>query len=184
MNKNELRRQLKQIRAELTERDRLEAAAKIHEKILQECSPFSLVSCYVSFQSEVSTLELLPKLLKKHRVAVPCVVSKTHMEFVEIHPHTIWKRSSYGILEPVTGKRIASAQIDCFLIPLLGFDASCHRLGYGGGYYDRALVNSHAHKIALAFDEQEVAQVPIGSWDKTMDKIITPTRIIMQSKEL
>lgn len=129
-------------------------------------------------------MELLPKLLKKHRVAVPCVVSKTHMEFVEIQPQTIWKRSSYGILEPVTGKRIPSAQIDCFLIPLLGFDASCHRLGYGGGYYDRALVNSHAHKIALAFDEQEVGQVPIGTWDKSMDEIITLTRIIMQSKEL
>ena len=184
MNKNELRRQLKQIRAELTQRDRLKASVKIHEKVMQECSPFSLVSCYVSFRSEVTTLELLPKLLKKHRVAVPCVVSKTHMEFVEIHPQTLWKRSSYGILEPVTGKRIASAQIDCFLIPLLGFDVSCHRLGYGGGYYDRVLANSSAHKIGLAFDEQEVAQVPIRPWDISMDEIITPTRIITQSKEL
>lgn len=184
MNKNELRRQLKQIRAELAQRDRLEASVKIHEKVLQECSSYPLVSCYVSFRSEVSTRKLLPELLKKHRVAVPCVVSKTHMEFVEIQPQTIWKRSSYGILEPVTGKRISSDQIDCFLIPLLGFDASCHRLGYGGGYYDRALANSHAQKIGLAFDEQEVAHVPIGSFDISMDMIITPTRILSQAKRL
>lgn len=184
MNKQVLRKQLKHRRDELSASKRKEAADAIWTAVMAECKQYSILSCYVSFQSEVSTQGLLPKLLERHRVVVPRVVSKTRMEFVEIHDQTVWQRSRYGISEPIDGILVDPSEIDCFLVPLLGFDAFCHRLGYGGGYYDRVLANLSACKIGLAYDEQEVKQVPVGTWDISMDRILTPTRLLFHNEKL
>jgi 5-formyltetrahydrofolate cyclo-ligase len=65
------------------------------------------------------------------------------------------------------------------IVPLLAFDLRGYRLGQGGGHYDRtlaALRQNHAiTAIGLAFDEQEVAEVPLGPYDQPLDWILTPS---------
>ena len=69
------------------------------------------------------------------------------------------------------------------LVPLVGFDLCKNRLGYGGGYYDRTIEylekKNEVLKIGVAFDEQEIVKIPNEKYDKRLDIIATPTRLII-----
>lgn len=70
---------------------------------------------------------------------------------------------------------------DLLLVPLLAFDRSGHRLGYGAGYYDRTLEALAGRRaIGCAFAVQEVAAVPVERHDRQMDVIATEAGIIRQ----
>jgi 5-formyltetrahydrofolate cyclo-ligase len=68
---------------------------------------------------------------------------------------------------------------DSLLIPLLAFDARGHRLGYGGGYYDRTLaVLPGRMRIGCAFAAQQVDAVPVDPYDITLDAVATDQGIV------
>lgn len=83
---------------------------------------------------------------------------------------TVGSASQYAPI-PVAG-------YDVIIVPIVAFDASCHRVGYGGGWYDRFLEGqSDAIKIGLAFEAQKVAKVPDESHDIPLDMIITEAQV-------
>jgi 5-formyltetrahydrofolate cyclo-ligase len=88
----------------------------------------------------------------------------------------------YNIPEPDPGrcKRVESSEIDAAVIPGSVFDIQGGRLGYGGGYYDRFLVNDapQAKRIGLAFELQVVDKVPVEPHDQPLDILITEKRIV------
>jgi 5-formyltetrahydrofolate cyclo-ligase len=59
------------------------------------------------------------------------------------------------------------------LVPLLAFDASGHRLGYGGGFYDRTLEMLNVPAIGIAYVGQEVSSIPAEPHDRRLDAILT-----------
>jgi 5-formyltetrahydrofolate cyclo-ligase len=67
---------------------------------------------------------------------------------------------------------------DCVIVPLLGFTADGHRLGQGGGHYDRWL-ERHAGvcAIGLAWDCQLLGELPLEAHDRRLDAVVTPTRL-------
>ncbi|GAN71501.1 hypothetical protein ASY01nite_15110 [Acetobacter syzygii] len=68
---------------------------------------------------------------------------------------------------------------DLVLVPLLGFDRAGHRLGYGGGYYDRTLAAlPHATSIGYAPSTQEVGHLPCGPYDQPLSCIVTEKEVI------
>jgi len=72
---------------------------------------------------------------------------------------------------------------DVLLVPLLAFDRNGHRLGYGGGFYDRTLPTLPGPQtIGCAFAAQEVASVPVGAGDWVIDAIATEERVVNGSK--
>jgi 5-formyltetrahydrofolate cyclo-ligase len=90
-----------------------------------------------------------------------------------------------GLLEPPAGSDEASLDaIGLVLVPGVAFDASCHRLGMGGGFYDRLLaaLPSSTLKVALAFDEQIVDAVPREGHDVAIDAVVTPSWIFRRDK--
>ncbi len=72
----------------------------------------------------------------------------------------------------------------CFIVPGVAFDRSGHRLGRGGGYYDKLLSGVAAPKIALAFSFQLLTMLPCESHDIVMDIIVTEQEIIRIKEEL
>jgi 5-formyltetrahydrofolate cyclo-ligase len=68
---------------------------------------------------------------------------------------------------------------DILFVPLLAVDRAGHRLGYGGGYYDRTLRQLRARKpiiaIGLAFDAQIIDAVPHLDYDEGLDALFTPS---------
>jgi 5-formyltetrahydrofolate cyclo-ligase len=86
-----------------------------------------------------------------------------------------WVPGAFGIPEPRADWPRAFPSV--LLVPLLAFDATGHRLGYGGGYYDRTLAQLRHERtvmaIGVAFGGQEVSSVPHDSSDETLDMVIT-----------
>jgi 5-formyltetrahydrofolate cyclo-ligase len=70
------------------------------------------------------------------------------------------------------------ASFDVIIVPALGFDRHLHRIGYGGGYYDKFLATQpRAHKIGVCFETGKLEQIPTESHDIPMDTIITERRV-------
>lgn len=98
---------------------------------------------------------------------------------------------SFGILEPKMNLRtlpdyqISDSEIDLVIVPGLGFDSQCRRLGRGRGYYDRFLkrLRPCVPLIGLAFDEQIVEEVPTEQHDWQVDAVVTPTRIFVSNQK-
>lgn len=89
------------------------------------------------------------------------------------------RANQFGILEP-SGKResLPCGELDLILAPLVGFDHLGNRLGMGGGFYDRALLNSQPRLlrpqlVGVAHGCQQVTQVPAQRWDKQLNWILT-----------
>jgi 5-formyltetrahydrofolate cyclo-ligase len=88
---------------------------------------------------------------------------------------------SFGIMEPAVESAVADcAEIDMFVVPGVGFDLSGQRIGYGRGYYDRALhrLEGSGRLTAFCYELQVVDSLHSESHDVVMDRIITERRII------
>jgi 5-formyltetrahydrofolate cyclo-ligase len=90
----------------------------------------------------------------------------------------------YGIPEPQSRRGLLHAsELDYLLIPLVAFDRAGHRLGMGGGYYDRALASLRNWKpmllIGVAHDLQEVQELAPEPWDIKLDGVVTESELIL-----
>ena len=109
-------------------------------------------------------------------VALPSVVSSGEiLLFRRYRPGDPLLTGSHGTREPLPGAPLVSP--DVLIVPLLAFDRAGHRLGYGGGYYDRTLralrASSSIRAVGLAYAFQEVEAVPAEPFDEKLDMIIT-----------
>ena len=112
------------------------------------------------------------------RVAFPLCASKTEME-ARVPENGAWKIGSFGIPEPDAAHStlVPPEELDLVVCPCVAFDGEHHRLGMGGGYYDRYLPRcTNAARFAAAFDAQRAAALPRGPWDVPMDAIFTETQ--------
>src|SRR5205085_1415379 len=67
---------------------------------------------------------------------------------------------------------------DAIIVPMLGFDKNLHRIGYGGGYYDKFLATQpQAQKIGVCFEVCRVKEIPIEEHDVKLDLIVTEGKI-------
>ena len=151
---------------------------------LEEFIDAKSVLMYVSFRTEVETIELLNGILCLGKtLVVPLVNSKQKtLSLYEIKDITELEPGYMGIPEPNVNenRKVELKDIDIVVIPGTGFDLNGNRLGYGGGYYDRLLSNADKNipTVALAFEEQMLDVVPSEPHDMTMDIIVTDERVI------
>ena len=91
---------------------------------------------------------------------------------------TLLKVNKLGVSEPISGIEIKPVQLEVVFIPLLSFDKSGHRVGYGGGYYDRLLkkCSRNCIKIGLSFFDPEDRIEDITQSDIKMNHCITPSK--------
>jgi 5-formyltetrahydrofolate cyclo-ligase len=85
------------------------------------------------------------------------------------------KPSSFGALEPAAGEPVGPEEIDVVVVPGLAFDRRGHRVGYGGGFYDRFLgrLRPDALTVGICFSVQVVDEVPHGRGDRPVDLVVT-----------
>lgn len=110
------------------------------------------------------------------RVAYPRV-EDDRLVVVEVTATSALTTGFGGIREPL-GPPMDPASVDVVVVPGLAFDRTGRRLGHGKAYYDRLLPRMRAIRIAVAFDEQLVDEVPAGDQDQTMDLVVTPSQLI------
>jgi 5-formyltetrahydrofolate cyclo-ligase len=105
--------------------------------------------------------------------ALPVVVAKgAPVEFWRWEPETPLRVGFWNIPVPAERQIVVP---DTLLVPLVGFDAACYRLGYGGGYYDRTLAaaTSRPRCIGVGYDVAEIPTIHPQPHDVPMDIIVT-----------
>ena len=182
MDKNEVRQLIKAYRQKLTDED-----VKIQSRLiidgLKKSDIYKTsenVFLYISYNREVDTYMLLSQcFMDGKKVYAPKVLSKTDMEFYCIQNEHDLVSGYMGIMEPSDSCEKAKTRDGLFIMPGLAFDYDFHRIGYGGGFYDRYLsVDNTFVKAALAFDFQLLESIPYEEHDLKPDYIITQTQFI------
>ena len=140
----------------------------------------SAVCVYQAFRNEVSCDDIIEKAYEDgKRVYVPVVDDNNKtMEFYEITNDTEWTEDSYGIKEPVITNEVGKlTETDKALVvmPGLAFDKNKHRIGYGGGYYDKYLSERKVHvTMALCYNFQIVEEdLPCNEQDVLPEFVVT-----------
>ncbi len=88
--------------------------------------------------------------------------------------------TTFGAMEPSSGRVLDPGELDLVVVPGVAFDRSCNRVGYGGGFYDRLLgrMRQDTAAVAVAFALQVVPEVPSGPIDRRVDAVVTELDVI------
>lgn len=187
-NKKALRASIKQKRRALSIEYRQQASRKMQAELTRlPCyQAAEYIMLYMAMQDEVQLDELIAMVLKNGKKAViPLVTGAGLMEAVELSDMADLVPDKYGIKTVSEEKRrlIAPDKIDLIIVPGVAFDKAGHRLGMGGGFYDRFMLRaSRAVRAALAYDCQLLVSVPAEVHDLTVDYIITEKQNIALTK--
>lgn len=190
--KKEIRQKVRQKRQKLKEELWKENSAAVTASVIshpwfQEAKD---IYTYVAYDREVRTHEIIDEAFERGKnVWVPKITGKT-MHFCRIESMNELKPGAYGILEPADcpknssdGLPVEDEYSSLVIMPGVGFDEQCHRIGYGGGYYDRYLTrNPGIRKIALAFEFQIFSEIPHQEHDICPDIVITENQMIIRKK--
>ena len=177
--KNLIRKQMKQLRADMTRTERFEKSMQIFEQLITvpEFKRADRIYTYVSMDNEIDTIMLIDYSLSlEKRVFVPRVSGKD-MEFYEISDISELNPGYRGIYEPdINGKEPDYSRTGFMCMPGLAFDRSYNRIG--GGFYDRYLsVENKLYKAALAYEAQLLESIPAQDGDVRPDMIVTEESI-------
>jgi 5-formyltetrahydrofolate cyclo-ligase len=141
-----------------------------------------IVSGFIPYKSEVSTVPLLNRLRREGwKTALPIVIAPDQPLVFRL-----WQpgdRLVPGVWDiPVPEEGADEVEPDVLLVPGLSYDRAGYRLGYGGGFYDRTLAKLRKHKpvtaIGVAYQAQVVDQVVRGPHDAPLDYLMTERETI------
>src|SRR5262249_53970840 len=133
----------------------------------------TIVGGYHALPEEADPALLLKALVELGcHIAFPRMVGKDlALDFHLVPDGEVLKPGAFGIHEPEAHWPSVMPQL--LLVPLLAFDAKGHRLGYGGGFYDRTIQAFGVPAIGIAYAGQEVASLPAEPHDMALDGVLT-----------
>ncbi|MCQ2436790.1 MAG: 5-formyltetrahydrofolate cyclo-ligase [Clostridia bacterium] len=176
MDKKALRSQISAKKRAMTEEAIAAAGERLCAKFLA-CDAYKKAKSiygYLSYNQEVRTEPILAQALKDgKRVAVPKVFDKTMMKFLWLDDLSAVAPGYFNIPEPIADGPEADDDTALVLMPGLAFDPEGHRLGYGGGVYDRYLEEHPDHPlIALCYGFQMFDKLETEKHDIPVDVVI------------
>lgn len=183
-----LRKCLRQTRRDISPAQRQAAALAIAARLtrMPEFLNSRHLGIYSANDGEVDPIIAVGRARRLNKqIYFPCISGRS-LNFSVHRVGERMRRNRFGIAEPFAKLqqgnylRAKSVRPDLLLLPLVGFDTRCRRLGMGGGYYDRYLAACKKPApicIGLAFECQRVQKIPIQPWDVALDAIVTEARI-------
>ena len=184
MKKSLLRKKYKELRQQLSLTEVDDFSLAIANKLLTLDiwdKTFYHIFLSIEEQKEINTDYILNILAGKDK---NIIISKSNFEDYSmthylLTDNTKIKKNAYNIPEPVDGIEIPSSQLEVVFIPLLAFNETGHRIGYGKGFYDRFLANCKPKtlKIGLSFFEVEDETIEASEDDVRLDYCVTPNRV-------
>ena len=180
MNKSQIRNKIIKIRKKKFNKDLKINLGKFISFLKIDKLNFKSIGGYYPSNYEIDDLDILDLLEKKNfKVSLPIIKKDNQMNFYSWSRNDPLKINKFGIPEPVSSKIFYP---DILLVPLVAYDVSLNRLGYGGGYYDRYIEKiekvKKVVKIGLAFSFQKISSIPINQYDKRLDFIVTEKEIL------
>lgn len=175
MNKKELRAQIKAAKKAMTPQQIESLSQDLCRQFLETeaYKNANTVYGYLPYNQEVRTWALLEQALKDgKKVAVPKVY-EDEMRFIYLDDLTAIFDGYCGIPEPVADEPVANDPTALVLMPGLAFDKEGHRIGYGGGFYDRFLEEEPNHPtVALCYHFQMLDHLDTEEHDIPVDQVL------------
>ena len=162
----------------------VQSAGLLAQRALIATSEFAdaqIVGLYAPVHNEVETADVMRAALDSAKIVLFPVVCPSGLEFRRIDDPSALRRGAFNIPEPDAACPVhLPGEADLIVIPGVAFDQSGRRIGYGKGYYDRALhqLEGKGRLVGLCYDFQIVDEIPGEPHDVRMDMIITERRVI------
>ncbi len=175
MDKKALRQKIKEQKRAMTEEEIVAASNRLAEQFFatEQYKNAKTIYGYLPYNQEVRTTGMLQKALDDgKRIAVPKIYGD-EMRFIYLDDLSKVEKSGYGIPEPVADGPVADDPTALVLMPGLAFDPEGHRIGYGGGFYDKFLAAEPEHPtVALCYEFQMLPHLETEKFDIPVDCVI------------
>lgn len=173
MQKKELRKLIRQRKAEHTAEEKAEMSARICRQVLTDphWAKAKTVFLYHALPDEVDTAILIDAAMKEGKTVLLPVIDGDDLR-LKIHTGAT-QTGSYSIQEPIGEEFTCYKEIALAIVPGMAFDKKGNRLGRGRGFYDRTLPKlAEAYKIGLCFPFQFLESIPSEAYDIKMDAVL------------
>jgi len=193
----ELRKVVRTRRKQLTVLQRQQASELFKQRLMlhDKVKTAKRIALYLTHDGELDAINFIHWCWQQGKeIYLPVLhpFSPGHLLFLRYQQDTPMTKNKYGIVEPALDVTQVCPinQLDILFTPLVAFDDTGARLGMGGGFYDRTLaswyrdktataMNVNANKlypIGIAYDCQQVENIPTEVWDIPLPEIITPSK--------
>jgi 5-formyltetrahydrofolate cyclo-ligase len=191
------RRLIRSRRDEITDSAQAVAAEQLANRIILSSAYQNSqhIAVYWAVGGEISLQPLIRRAWQEGKQCYLPVIRRQSLVFVPYFEHAVMAKNVFGIPEPeVCDNILPAAELDLVLTPLVAFDSQCHRIGMGGGYYDRAFAFLNVQKegrglppvaggkrnnlsrpflMGVSHGCQQVDVIHPESWDVALDGICT-----------
>ena len=176
--KRALRETMRRLESQLSQRYKTQSSQKIcaHLLAMPEYQAASTVFCFVGTAHEIDTRPILTHALESgKRVCVPRCTAPGIMELREISSLSDLAPGAYGILEPDPARCgvVDTDEVDLAVLPCLCCNHLGHRLGQGGGYYDRFLSHYRGGTVLLCREKLLRQEIPLEPHDYPVPWVLT-----------
>ncbi|MDE7115192.1 MAG: 5-formyltetrahydrofolate cyclo-ligase [Muribaculaceae bacterium] len=174
MEKNEIRKKIRDLKSMLLEKERQSAAEDVFRRV-ENTAAFMVaerILMYHSLPDELSTRAFLTKWSNRKRFYLPRV-NGVNLEILP-YDETRLELGAFHIEEPTGNDVVNPDDIDLIIVPGVAYDNRGNRIGRGKGFYDRLLRSMRATKIGVGYEFQIVSEIQAESHDVKMDMVISP----------
>lgn len=175
MDKQALRKQIRDQKRAMTDAQIVEKSEKLAALFAasKAYKDAKTIYGYLPYNQEVRTVAMLQKALEDgKKIAVPKCYGD-EMRFIYLDDLSQVEKGYCGIPEPIADEPVADDKTALVLMPGLAFDPQGHRMGYGGGFYDKFLAAEPNHPtLALCYDFQMMEHLETEDHDIPVDTVI------------
>ena len=174
MDKTALRKQIREKKRAMTEAEIRDASARLGELFVasEAYRQAKSIYGYLPYNQEVRTVPMLEQAMKEgKRVAVPKCYGD-EMRFIYMDDLSKVEKGYANIPEPIDDGPIADDPTALVLMPGLAFDPLGHRIGYGGGFYDKFLEKEMHPTLALCYDFQMLEYLETEEHDIPVNTVL------------
>ena len=175
MDKQALRKQIREQKRAMTVEEIERASVRLGELFAASelYRNAKTIYGYLPYNQEVRTVPMLQRALQEgKRIAVPKIFGD-EMKFIYLEDFTRVEKGYAGIPEPIDDGPVADDKTALVLMPGLAFDKAGHRIGYGGGFYDKFLAAEPEHPtLALCYAFQMLPQLSTEEFDIPVDCVL------------
>jgi 5-formyltetrahydrofolate cyclo-ligase len=170
--------------SEVNAEKREKSVGSIHDSLFQtpQWRAAKQVALTISTGWEIPTEKIIEQAWEQgKKVGVPkCNPLTKQMQFRMIEHFSQVEKGYANLYEPIeeTTSEMKKETIDLMIVPGICFDRRGFRIGYGGGFFDRYLVNFRGNTLSIAFSFQVLPEVPHLPHDLPVEKIVTEKEMI------
>lgn len=179
--KASLRKRLKKS-ASISQKERFELShalvTRLHQLIANRFPELTKIATFAGLANEPDLLSLTTTLPSKYQFYYPKVTGDHSMDFFQVRDTKCLRKGAFGILEPTTScPVIPPEEIELILCPGEAFSRLGHRLGKGGGFYDRYFPQTKSVRIGICFENRLIENLPREAHDTQMNFVVTQNEV-------